>query len=277
MISDCKKSITYDTIVRDIEERQEGNFDFVKRQKHCPLQFHREPLQKITHVNYEWPKTARHGREWKLKRKTSRHTTETGIEFKYILNSEPLALTERNNRIRMFKMWTLFDLIHVFHPFNGQHLRGTRRDATKWIIFFECSIFEKQFCESFFRLTYLTFFLYGQCVLSCLPLQSIRKTMWCKSISLTRCRSVKLGGFSKRGNKTLTRTGCDWIKEGWLYSRGAIWKLTSGICLGCGFVLFVALSVNVFSFEFEYRCHLWIRRVLLLYKGFYCAIFYLFG
>lgn len=67
-----------------------------------------------------------HSREWKLKRKTACHT-ETGIEFKYILNSEPPALTGRNNRIQMFEMRMLFDLARVFHPFNGQHLRATRR------------------------------------------------------------------------------------------------------------------------------------------------------
>lgn len=37
-------------------------------------------------------KQARHGHEWKLKRKNIRET-EIRIEFKYILNFEPPALT----------------------------------------------------------------------------------------------------------------------------------------------------------------------------------------
>lgn len=68
------------------------------------------------------------------------HIMETGIEFKYILNSEPLALTERNNRIRMFEMRTLFGLIHVFHPFNGQHLRAARRARLNGL-FSSCVLF----------------------------------------------------------------------------------------------------------------------------------------
>lgn len=62
------------------------------------------------------------------------------------------------------------------------------------------------------------------------------------------------GGLSKRGNKTLARTGCDWIKEGWLYSHRAIWKLTLGICYACcGSIRCLWLSVSVFQLDWIWK------------------------
>lgn len=58
------------------------------------------------------------------------------------------------------------------------------------------------------------------------------------------CRDL-VRSVSKRGNKTLTRAGCDCIKEGWLYSRWAIWKLTGNLFCMLRFAsLFVVFGVN---------------------------------
>lgn len=63
--------------------------------------------QKITHVNYEWPKTTSQWTRMEIKKKNI-SKTEIGIEFKYILNSDPLALTGRNKRMAVFEIQMFF-------------------------------------------------------------------------------------------------------------------------------------------------------------------------
>lgn len=129
-------------------------------------------------------------------------------------------MTGKNNRIPVFKIRMLFDLFAVLYPLND------------W------SICATQLMDYFLR---VFFFWEAICVFLVallIPLFSVQFTLvrvdFCFRGKVF-CRasfsgSFNGGGVSKRGNKTLTRTGCDWITEGWLYSRRAIWKLTLGIC-----------------------------------------------
>lgn len=108
--------------------------------------FTESPYKRSLTLTMNGRKQARHSREWKLKRKTGCHT-ETGIEFKYILNSEPRLWLDEIIESECSKCECFLISLACSIPLTASICAP--RDAAKWIIFFVCSFFEKQFCGSF--------------------------------------------------------------------------------------------------------------------------------
>lgn len=97
--------------------------------------FTESPHKRSPTLTMNGQKQARHGHEWKLKRKNIRET-EIRIEFKYILNFEPQALTGRNERTACSKYECfLISLVPLTDEF-ARRLNG---------LFSSCLLFIKQF------------------------------------------------------------------------------------------------------------------------------------
>lgn len=113
------------------------------------------------------------------------------------------------------------------------------RHATKWIIFFVCSFFEKQFL--FYAFTRALLYI----VVNSLVRPSLPPARMVYSILFRGSRQNMEVFYNwkmlNRINKTLTRTGCDWIKEGltlWSWGNLEI-DFEYFVYLNCGLTRFV--------------------------------------